>query len=135
MRDPYHNYLIHHGILGMKWGKRKSVYKSSKESPGTQHEELKNKKPSPKEHNIKALSDDELRNRINRIELENRYATLHPTHISRGEKISKRILHNMVLPAAEDVGKQLIKSMIVKGVNKKLNLHEDIKVYTNNKKK
>ena len=41
----------------------------------------------------------------------------------------------MVVPAVTDIGKQVLKSYMAKGVNKALNLEGDSKVYANNKKK
>lgn len=41
----------------------------------------------------------------------------------------------MLVPAAEDVGKQLIKTALTKGANKAFNLEGEDRVYTNNKKK
>ena len=84
---------------------------------------------------IKDMSDDELRKRIERVRLEQQYQQLNPKTVSMGQRIAKRIMNNVIVPAAEDVGKQVVKSIMVNGVNKALSLEGDSKVYANNKKK
>ena len=85
------------------------------------------------------MSNDELRSMINkkkeRVELERQYRELYPQQVSKGRAIAKRVMKNMVIPAAEDVGKQLIKSQMTKVVNKSLNLPDEYKIFTNNKRK
>ena len=44
-------------------------------------------------------------------------------------------MNNIIVPAAEDVGKQVVKSFMANSVNKALSLEGDSKVYANNKKK
>ncbi len=89
----------------------------------------------PKGKSVKDMTNDELNSVIRRMELEKRYSELSPKQVSKGKKFSSRVINNMVVPAAEDVGRQLIKSAMVTGVNKALNLDGELKVYTNNKKK
>ena len=51
------------------------------------------------------------------------------------KKFVSYVTQNMIIPAATDVGRQAVKSMMVKAVNKKMNFDDELKVYTNNKKK
>jgi hypothetical protein len=83
--DP-NDFLIHYGIPGMKWGKHKA--KANNASPSamrthTPFEKNPNKAPPlakgvtdlrPK--HIKRISDTELRNRINRMQMETQYKQL-----------------------------------------------------------
>ena len=143
------NELYHHGVKGMKWGVRKTPVRSSsgatrkrksntlslfKKKKTTRKVSSANSSPAQTK-SIKDMSDDELRKRIERVRLEQQYQQLNPKTVSRGQRIAKRIMNNVIVPAAEDVGKQVVKSIMVNGVNKALSLEGDSKVYANNKKK
>ena len=143
------NELYHHGVKGMKWGVRKTPVRSSsgatrkrksntlslfKKKKTTRKVSSANSSPAQTK-SIKDMSDDELRKRIERVRLEQQYQQLNPKTVSMGQRIAKRIMNNVIVPAAEDVGKQVVKSIMVNGVNKALSLEGDSKVYANNKKK
>lgn len=145
-------YLRHFGIKGMKWGVRRYQNKDgsltaagrkrqaqddvSSDGGGSKKKSASTKSSSqPKKKSVKEMSDAELRDKINRLELEKRYSQLNPEQVSRGKKFVDKVVKDMVLPAATDVGKQLIKSEITKLVNDKLGLEDEYKVFTNNKKK
>ena len=84
---------------------------------------------------VKDMSDDELQRKIDRARLEQKYLELNPETVSRGRRIAKSVINNVIVPSAEDLGKQVVKSFMAKGINKVLNLEGDSKVYANNKKK
>lgn len=106
-----------------------------------------NTKSKPVKRTIKDLSDDELRERINRLKLEDDYRRLLSADIkakeasrssqsTAGERFIKTVWNDMVVPGAADVGKQLVKSVLTKGANKvATKMGEEYKVHTNNKKK
>ena len=143
------NELYHHGVKGMKWGVRKTPVRSSsgntrKRKYNTQSLFKKKKtthnasvaKSSPAQtKSVKDMSDDELRRKIERVRLEQQYQQLNPKTVSRGRRIAKSVINNVIVPSAEDLGKQVVKSFMAKGINKVLNLEGDSKVYANNKKK
>ena len=92
------NELYHYGVLGMKWGVRKSrgggVSKTGrrgrtiKERPPA-HEDYKkahSKKP------VREMSDVELRSRINRLDMERRYQELNASTKNRGRKYVNSIV-------------------------------------------
>ena len=143
------NELYHHGVKGMKWGVRKTPVRSSsgatrkrksntlslfKKKKTTRKVSSANSSPAQTK-SIKDMSDDELRKKIERVRLEQQYQQLNPKTVSRGQRIAKRVMNNIIVPAAEDVGKQVVKSIMVNGVNKALSLEGDSKGYANNKKK
>lgn len=148
-------YLSHHGILGMKWGirryqnkdgsltaagrkkavKMRSDYTKLTSKKLRRHPESVKNTNTSKEKSIKDMSNDEIRQKIDRIKLEKELSSLTPKHISRGKRMVDSVMNKMVIPAAEDVGKQFIKSKMTDVMNKSFNLEGDLKIYTNNKKK
>ena len=144
-----YNELYHHGVKGMKWGVRKTPVRSSsgatqkrksntlslfKKKKTTRKVSSSNSSPAQTK-SIKDMSDDELRKKIERVQLEQDYLQLDPKAVSRGKRITKRVMDDMIVPAAVDIGKQAVKSIMANGVNKVLSLEGDNKVYANNKKK
>lgn len=104
------NELYHYGVPGMKWGVRrtssevrtdtinrqtkklgyvKTLGKSASEGFGTASDLMgkvsKNSKASKQVKNeLSKMSDKELRDRLNRMNMEQQYANLNPSKISRG---------------------------------------------------
>lgn len=83
---------------------------------------------------IKDYSDDELRSMVNRMRLEQDYKNLSPKQVSTGKAFVDRALKNVIAPAAEEMGKQVVKSILTQQLNKYID-DDDLKVFTNNKKK
>ena len=73
--DRVDEYLMHYGVLGMKWGKRKARASNSSEQ-------------APKK---RRMSNKELQARIKRLKLEKEFAqlTASPPKTSRVEKLVK----------------------------------------------
>lgn len=98
-------------------------------------------KEAPEKKSIKDMSDEELSKAIRRLEMEQRYSQLSPKQVSKGDAFIKRVGNNVLLPAAEDAAKQLVKSAITKTVNDNVipkmlgDDSEEYRIYTNNKKK
>lgn len=149
------NELMHYGVPGMKWGvirtpaqlgrkktsSSKSLFgkKKSKPKPKTKPESSK-KETAPKKKSVKEMSDEELNAAISRLQLEQRYKELSPQKVSMGKKIAKTILNDVVVPAATDVGRQMVKSTLARAGNKTLgevfkDFSDEDKIYANNKKK
>lgn len=67
---------------------------------------------------VKDMSDDELRQRINRIKLEQEYARLNPRKISAGERFINFIGKDVITPAAKNVGKKWAEAVLTNMVEK-----------------
>lgn len=87
--------LYHYGILGMRWGVRRSKAqlarsnRSKKNSSDDYHEDYK------KAHNkksVKTMSDAELRSRLNRLNMEQQYTKLSPNKVSKGKQYIDKVI-------------------------------------------
>lgn len=85
-------------------------------------EALKSGKPiakSTKQHSkpsVKDMSDEELRQTVNRLLMEQQYAKLNPKQVSAGQKFVKKVMNDVVAPAATEVGKNVLKDAMTKAV-------------------
>ena len=136
------NELYHFGIKGMRWGVRRyqnpdgsltNAGKKRLKKGQTSNEETDSLNKS-KTKTVKDMSDDELRQAINRLQLEQQYKKLSPKNVSKGKKFVDTVTNDVLKPAAIDMGKQVTKSLMTKIVNSLIK-DESLKVYTNNKKK
>lgn len=93
------NSLLHVGILGMKWGRRKGPDISS--SDHITANSLKKKK-------LNELSNDELKKLTTRMQLERSYKDLSKTEIGNGRKMINDML--------SEVGKSIAKGYVTKYV-------------------
>ena len=151
------NELMHYGVKGQKWGVKrtpaqlgrkktsssKSLFgkkKSKSKAKAKTKSESSKEETAPKKKSVKEMSDDELNAAIRRMQPEQTYTSLSPQKGSTGKVVTKRILNNIVVPAAEDVGRQMVKTALTRAGNKTLSevfkdFSEADKIYTNNKKK
>ena len=88
------NELYHYGILGMKWGVRRTPEqlarargkKMSSEEVSDDYKKAHSKK------SVKSMSDKELRERLNRLQMEEQYSRLNPTNISKGKQVANKVI-------------------------------------------
>lgn len=93
-----YNELQHHGIKGMRWGVRRTKAQLGySTTPSKTRKIKKTKKQSQKQARKEAvskMSDQELRNRINRIQMERQYMQLTSAEMSPGKKFVKDVVTN-----------------------------------------
>ena len=92
------NELYHYGVLGMKWGIRKSrgggVSKTGRRGRTTKERPIAHEdyKKAHSKKSVREMSDTELRSRINRLDMERRYQELNPSTKNRGRKYVNSII-------------------------------------------
>lgn len=74
------------------------------------------KTPQSSKPSVKDMSDEELRQTVNRLLMEQQYAKLNPQQVSAGQKFVKKVMNDVVAPAATEVGKNVLKDAMTKAV-------------------
>lgn len=148
--------IYHFGIKGMKWGIRRYQNKDGSltaagkkrynEGEQSSKEKTVSSTSSNRSRSISELSDTELRTRINRLNLEKQYKQLISEGASSDTKqvkegksfaneIKDRAVKNVFLPAAEEIGRQIVRSKLAEFSNKAFKFDGDKMVFANNKRK
>lgn len=137
--------LMHYGRKGMKWGmsifgKKKSSNsvkkkkgkqvvdsindKKQKPSKPNEQSSQQTKKEAPKQKSVKEMSDNELRDKINRIRLEQEYSRLNPRKVSAGEAAVNKILNDVVIPSATNAARNALQDYANKKLKEALGLNQ-----------
>ena len=112
--------LYHHGIKGMKWGIRRFQNKNGsltllgKKRRKQMDDDDGSSGAKPKPKSVKEMSDQELREKISRLELERRYRDLNPQTTSKGKAFVSKVLER----AGENIATQLATYVMGDAVNR-----------------
>jgi hypothetical protein len=117
------NKLVHHGILGMKWGVRRTKGQLGYKMSDNKNSENDNKKTnnktqkynSAKKNSVSDLSDAELKERISRLEMEKKYSDL--ITASNPQK-GKKFVVNVLERSGQNIATQFTTYVLGRGVNK-----------------
>lgn len=81
--------LLHYGVKGMKWGKRRADIKAARSPEAVATKATRDKAKKTK---VSSLTNKELQDAINRMNLEKQFNTLNPKRLEQGQKVVKSLL-------------------------------------------
>lgn len=120
------NSIRHHGIVGMKWGIRRFQNKDGtrtaagkkryNDSDSDTETKIKTKNVSKQKKSIKDLTDDELREKISRLELEKRFKDL-----SKGDEPRQSKGKAFVMDVLEKSGKNIATQLVTYAMGRAVN--------------
>ena len=86
------DYLAHYGILGMKWGVRRTPEQLARARRRSMTDEShEDYKKAHTRKSVKSMSDAELRNRINRLQMERQYSQISENSINKGKEYAQKV--------------------------------------------
>lgn len=120
------NELCHYGILGMKWGVRrtpaqlarargKTSFSSSNND--TDNTKAKTSSNTSTKKKLSEMSDDELSKAVRRLQMEQQYRNLNPEKVSTGKKFVDTLTKQVIVPSAVEASKNVLRPLIESGMN------------------
>ena len=120
------NELYHYGVLGMKWGVRRTPAQLAKSNGKVKRKSEDNAKKSDMKKAVKSrrtLSDADLKKRIERIKMEKQLKDLTAEEISPGKKFVSEVLSS----SGKKVATALVTGAVLYGTKAALTNQFDIK--------
>ena len=122
--------LAHYGVLGMKWGVRRTPAQLARASGRSVKEAASS---SSAKKSLSDLSDDELRSRISRLELEKRYKDLEKADAkpksTRGRDFCVNVLETIGKNTLTNIGTQAANHVLGEAINKLAGVSSDDKAH------
>ena len=117
------SYIAHHGIIGMKWGVRryqnkdgtltnagKARYSTDSDAGSPAPNSGVGKKTDTSSKSVSEMSDEELRTRLNRINMEDQYnAAMAKRNPQKNQRVNKLV---------NDLAEQAVRNFAQKGIEK-----------------
>ena len=117
------SYIAHHGIIGMKWGVRryqnkdgtltnagKTRYSTDGDADSPAPNSGTGKKTDTSSKSVSEMSDEELRSRLNRINMEDQYnAAMAKRNPQKNQRVNKLV---------NDLAEQAVRNFAQKGIEK-----------------
>ena len=129
------SYLAHYGVKGMRWGVRRTLAQLGRALKGSSGKGSSAKKqgapPKPKPKSISEMSDEELRAKLNRIDMEKRYkqylAEMNPKKESMVKRVAMRVLEQGLTTLGNKAMERIAQNLMEKSKEQEPSISELLK--------
>lgn len=101
-----------------------------KKTSSSSSEKKEENKEEPKKKSVSEMTDQELRSAIDRKRLEQEYSRMftkppEPKKVSMGKKISDTLVHNVIVPASVNAGRNILQKYLEQNIGSALGIKSD----------